>query len=269
MKKALILCLVLALACTGGALAEEAADQPSQEGAEPANLEGITLVDRGIIAIETETEIGDVLSVTVHRPAVEASWRSLPEDSRNQYLVVPVSVMNLNQEEVNVPDTVKVMLNYKKYGFEPEITVADDEQPDSIVGEWTVYETDSDGNKINVFQCVIRSIDPAGKVDMAWGDYIPNGAIWEEKSQELILDGNQRFRYQDGVLGGGGNGNRWRSVLFRSNPLAASGDSSVLGMLEEATFSYVFKCPNTVISHLAECVLNVEAAGQRFAIELK
>ena len=40
-------------------------------------------------------------------------------------------------------------------------------------------------------------------------------------------------------------------------------------MLEEATFEYAFKCSNTVISHLDECVLTVEAAGQRLTIELK
>ncbi len=267
MKKLMILCMVLAFLCACWALAEEAAEQPAQESAELVNLDGIDLIDMGTTGLETETEIGEALSMTVHQPSVETSWRSLLADSRNQYLVVPVTVMNLELEDVNVLDTVRVTLNYKKYSFEPERVVAADE-PDSIVGEWIVYESDCNNKVMNEFPCVIRSVDANGKVNMTWAKTEEKNATWNEKLQVLFMNSNQCFRYQNGVLAGGGYGNRFRSVLIRTKPITASSGSSVLGMLEEATFQYAFKCPNTVISHLGDCVLTVEAAGQRLTIEL-
>ena len=267
MKRLMALCLVLALMYMGWALAEEAGGEPSLGIPEPVGLDGIDLLDVGTTALDSETEIEDVLSMTVHQTKVEASWRSMLADSRNKYLVVPVDVINLGMEALNVINSIKLTLNYKKYEFDPEMTVATDNL-DSIVGEWKVYETDFDTKKMTSFRCVIRSIDANGKVDMVWGDYKPTNAYWNEKLQSLILDDAQRFRYQNGVLAGGGNGNRWRSVCFRTNPVGAAGDSRILGMLEEATFQYVFRCPNTVINHLDDCVLIAEVAGRKLTIKL-
>ena len=243
----IVLALLLAALLTMAAHAEEVV---------------IVIPDAAGSAVSTEDGISvdGLMELTFGEKSVVDQFGNIPGDSRNKCLVLPLEILNTSRNDLVVSDAVKAVLSYEDYSFEvSEVSTAD--TPVSIVGTWTVNEIILDKQQLNVFDITINAVSEDGRVSMIWGGYQPKDPRWYPEQQYFVLDSDQKFKYANGVLGGGGG--NFRSVLFRKDAAPVI-DTDSLSVLESGTYNYVFKVPNLVAEHLSDCELTLTIDGAEY-----
>lgn len=209
--------------------------------------------------------VDGLAEITVERPEIMLSYGVYGADSRNQYVVLPIHVLNTSHDAFDVAEAIGIALDYQGYSFEPLTLAAYDAPADTPLGEWTVYETII-GELVQQFNVSIRSIDAQGHMDIQWGNYTPSNATWHPEQSYFVLDDIQTFGYLNGQIAGGGG--PYRSVGVRKGASAAQGDANTLSVLEEADYDVVFKAPTAVATRLSNCTVQFDAGGERFPIKL-
>lgn len=211
----------------------------------------------------------NLLEMTVLQTTVVDRWRSFPADSRNQYLIVPVDILNISFEDVDVGSQVSLKLAYMDYHFEaaamrPTDVEAALSEPD-ILGTWTVHELIS--KSLTSFEATIAK-DENGEYMLEWPKNSGKLKLYvsSENSYFSILGGSQYFIYHNGIISG--MTNIWTRDNAEVNVPSLPNEANTLSMLEEATFEYVLKLPNIVIESLSDCYVEITVGEKDYTVHL-
>lgn len=260
MLRRMILMMMLALLLASGAWAETIIIGEGQ-------MDGAN--------IGAAIEADGVLEITVWEPVALERWGTYNADTRNQILVIPVQLFNTSFDMIDVVNQVLMKLTYKDYEFTPLEIVANDswvaDESIPIVGVWERHTID--GNNGTEKEDTVAIYMEGGSLYLLSDSMEkPTQIVYKEPGYFSYMNGTMVY-YND-IIAGGGDNSKIRSIMFRKNPqdgshLQMPNNGTQLQMLEEATFSYVFKVPNVIINRINECYAEISLGDREFIVHLQ
>ena len=246
------------------------------------------------LKLESRTEIGDIIEIEPHAARVCDRLGEYGEKSgdKNEFLVVDLDICNISKDIINLDDLIGAELFYKDdYQFSQYTNTEINERDSFLYGKWEgindeggmrkIYaeftETNADGFVVGIIRYepyeydgdylndAAGSFSIKGKYDDKWDGWKFEPVEWIEN-----VDGRGYLNYylraaSYDVLSGAGYNGGHLTYLVRTD---LSDQTNELDVLEETSYSLVFKCPNRVINDLDNCSLYISVDDEVYEIPL-